>query len=207
MFVNYDAENPPPRQHPWTKVEANPEARYWNFLAHPDQIPLVLEDFKPWAHYAAIPRFYELLTWLNGNDSIFESNDCGLRPSKQDNEAPDLIRHLFISDPIVLHGRLAFIFRDLTWNTSTPNIDGLKKSIHDGLRDNIPNFPAVVSVGDWKHLFTKINKEGRAISLRFWAWGDDEAIAMENLRAVFDAIHGCLLWISDGVKNRGARIQ
>jgi hypothetical protein len=43
----------------------------------------VLEDFKPWARYSAIPRFYELLAWLNGDDSIFESNDCGLRPPKQ----------------------------------------------------------------------------------------------------------------------------
>ena len=205
MFVDYDTEIPPPRQHPWTKVEANPEARYWDFRAHPEQIPLVLEDFKPWAHYTAIPRFYELLTWMNGNDSIFELNDCGLRPPKRDNETPEMMRHVFTSDPVVLHGRLAFIFRDLTWNASAPTLDGLKKAIHDGLRDNVPNIPAVVQVGDWAHLFTSINKEGRAVTLRFWAWGDDEAMAMGHLHSTFDAIHGCLRWLSDGIKNRPAK--
>jgi hypothetical protein len=105
---------------------------------------LVLEDFRLWSHHAAILRFYELLTWLNGNDSIFESNDCGLRPPKRDNETPEIIRHGFTSDPIVVHGRLAFIFRDLAWNASAPTVDGLKKAIHDGLRDNVPNIPAVV---------------------------------------------------------------
>src|ERR1039457_6696500 len=62
MIVEYDTEVPPPREHPWTVVEANPEARYWDFRAQPEHIPLVLEDFKPWSRYPAIPRFYELLT-------------------------------------------------------------------------------------------------------------------------------------------------
>jgi len=205
MFVDYDTEIPPPRQHPWTRVEANPEAQYWDFRANTEQIPLVLEDFKPWAHYAAIPRFYELLAWLNGSDSIFESNDCGLRPPKVDDATPEIVRHVFSSDPIVLHGRLAIIFRDLAWNASAPTVDGLKRAIHDGLRDNVSNFAAVVRVGDWAHLFIGINKEGRAVSLRFWAWGDDEAMAMANLNSTFEAIHGCLKWISDGIKSRAAK--
>jgi hypothetical protein len=201
MFVDYDAEIPPPREHPWTRVEGDPQARYWDFRANPEQIPLVLEDFEPWSHYPAIHRFFELLIWLNGNDSVFESNDCGLRPPRQDCETPEIIRHVFIADPIVIHARITFIFRDLAWNASAPTVDGLKKAIHDGLRDNIPNFAAVVRIGDWAHLFTAINKEGRAVTLRIWAWGDDEGIAMGNLHSTFDAISGCLRWISDGIKS------
>ena len=78
--------------------------------AHPDQIPLVLPDFKPWSHYPAIQTFYALLTWLNGPDSIFESNDCGLRAPRRDNDTPEIIRRAFDrafdADPIVMHGRL-----------------------------------------------------------------------------------------------------
>jgi hypothetical protein len=201
MFVEYDTENPPPREHPWT-VGAAPDARYWDFRAEPEKIPFVLEDFKPWSHYPAIPRFYELLTWLNGTDSLFESNDCGLRPPRRDEATPAVIRQAFDRDPVVVHGRLAIIFRDLTWNTAAPTVAGLKASIHDGLRDNIPNVPAVVKIGEWAHFFTSIQKEGKAITFRIWAWGDDEASAMNQLKFTIDAIEGCLRWISDGLKRR-----
>ncbi len=136
--------------------------RFWDFKACPEQIPLVLEDFRPWSRYVAILTFYELLKWLNGNQSIFETNDCGLRPPRPDSEAPDFIRPLFANDPVVLHGRLTLFCRDLAWNVSAPTVDGLKRSIHDGLRDNVPLFPAVVMVGEWRHFFIAINRPGRA---------------------------------------------
>jgi hypothetical protein len=28
--------------------------------------------------YPVVAKFYELLTWLNGPDSVFETNDCAL---------------------------------------------------------------------------------------------------------------------------------
>lgn len=199
MFVDYDTEIPPPREHPWT-VGASPEARYWDFRAHPE--PLVLEDFKPWSHYSAISRFYELLTWINGDDSIFESNDCGLRSPRRDEAAPEIVRRAFDTDPIVMHARLVIIFRDLAWNASVPTVNGLKSSIHNGLCDNVPNVPAVVKIGEWAHFFTSINKEGRAVTFRIWAWGDDEARSMDQLKFTYDAIGGCLRWVSDGVRNR-----
>jgi len=80
-------------------------------------------------------------------------------------------------------------------------VDGFKRSIHDGLRDNVPIVPAVVKIGEWAHFFTTIGKEGRAVTLRFWAWGADEAEAMECLTYTVNAVHECLRWISDGIKN------
>ena len=203
MFVDYDTEKPPGREHPWTVAIANPEEKYVDFKAHPDQIPLALPDFKPWSQYQAIQTFYALLAWLNGPDSIFESNDCGLRPPRRDHEMPQIVRNAFKADPVVMHARLTVIFRDLAWNASVPTVNGLIKSIHDGLRDNVPNIPAVVKIGEWIHFFTAINKEGRAVTLRCWAWGDDEAMAMAQLNTAFSALHGCLRWISDAKKNRG----
>jgi len=203
MFVDYDTEKPPARQHPWTVVVAKPEEKYVDFKAYPDQIPLALPDFIPWAHYPAIQTFYGLLAWLNGADSIFESNDCGLRPPRRDNDAPQVVRNAFDADPIVVHGRLTIIFRDLAWNASVRTVDGLKTSIHDGLRQIVGNIPAVVKIGEWTHFFTAINKEGRAVTLLCWAWGDDESMAMGHLDTTFGAIHGCLRWISDAIKIRG----
>jgi hypothetical protein len=109
----------------------------------------------------------------------------------------------FEADPIVMHARLTVIFRDLAWNASVRTVDGLKTSIHDGLRDNVPNIPAVVKIGEWDHFFTGVNKEGRAVTLLCWAWGDDKAMAMAHLNTTFEAIHGCLRWISDAIRRRG----
>lgn len=202
MFVDYDTQKPPGRHHPWTVAVANPEERYVDFKAYPDQIPLVLPDFKPWSHYPAIQTFYALLTWLNGPDSIFESNDCGLRAPRRDNDTPEIVRRAFDADPIVMHGRLTIIFRDLSRNASVPAVEELKTSIHDGLRDNVRNIPAVVKIGEWDHFFTAINKEGRAVTLLYWTWGDDEAMAMAHLNTMFGAIHTRLRWISNGTKSR-----
>jgi hypothetical protein len=205
MYVAYDDEVPPRRTHPWEKAVSNPDNRYWDLRANPEQIPFMLEDFRPWSHYPAITRFYDLLTWLNGPDSVFESNDCGLRPPRQDSEAPDFIRCFFDSDPIMFHARLTILFRELAWNTSRRTVDSVKAAIHDALRENVRNYPAVVQIGAWEHLFTSIGKEGHAITFRFWAWGDDEAMAMEVLRETFDHLHGWLRWASDGMKPQTAR--
>jgi hypothetical protein len=203
MFVDYDTEKPPTRDHPWTIALSNPEETYVDFRTHLDQIALVLPDFKPWSHYPAIQTFYALLAWLNGPDSVLESNDCGLRAPRRDSEAPEMVREAFDADPVVIHGRLTIIFRNLAWNASGPTVDGLKTSIHEGLRDNVPLFPAVVKIGEWVHFFTAVKKEGRAVTLLYWAWGDDEAMAMGHLNTTFSAIHGCLRWISDAVRRRG----
>ncbi|HEY4942453.1 MAG TPA: hypothetical protein VII56_13580 [Rhizomicrobium sp.] len=200
-----DDEIPPPRQHPWTVVVSNPNLHYWDFKSQPEQIPNVLEDFKPWAHCEAIQRFYELLSWLNGADSVFESNDCGLRPPIVDHATPEPIRSAFGADPVVMHCRLTFIVRDLLWNCSKPTVDAIKIRMLDALRENVPNIPAVVKVGEWAHFFTEVEKAGHAISLRIWAWGDDEAAAMRQLGDVFEALHGCLRWMSDGIKAQVAR--
>ncbi len=113
-----------------------------------------------------------------------------------------MIRGAFKADPTVIHARLTIIFRDLGWNTAAPTVDGLKQSIHDCLRDNIPLIPAVVRIGTWAHFFTAIGKEGRAVTFICWAWGDDEATAMIQLNRTFEAIHACLKWISDHLRSR-----
>jgi len=50
-------------------------------------------------------------------------------------------------------------------------------------------------------ILVAINQKGRAVTLRFWAWGDNEDDAMQQLHFTFEVMHHCLRWISDGVKN------
>jgi hypothetical protein len=68
-----------PRGHPWGTAIDNPDERYYDFKEHSDLIPEVLEDFKPWSRYPAIATSYELLRWINGPESVVESNDCAFQ--------------------------------------------------------------------------------------------------------------------------------
>jgi hypothetical protein len=181
MYVQYDDERAPERNHPWTVVIGDPEARYWNFREDPELISTVLEDFTPWARYPAIQQFYTLLRWLNGPESAFETNDCGMIPPRLDAETPPMVRQVFDTDPLVIHGRISILYRHLPFNTSKESVDWLKKSIHNCLRDQVRAFPSVLFVGELAHWFTEIDKPGHTVVVKFWAWGENEAHAMENL--------------------------
>jgi hypothetical protein len=206
MYVQYDEEKGPERNHPWTVVVGDHQARYWNFRAHPELIPTVLEDFAPWAHYPAIKQFYELLGWLNGPESTFETNDCGLIPPRIDIQTPQPVRQVFDADPLSIHGRISILYRCLSFNTSAETVYWLKQSIHDCLRDQVQNFPSIIFVGEWPHWFVEIDKPGHTVVVKFWAWGENEVHAMENLGATFAILRNLFEHLSDqirvGLKNR-----
>ena len=198
MFVQADTDPPPPnRAHPWGAATSNPSLKYYNFKAQPELIQQVLEDFKPWEHYTAIPTFYDLLRWLNGPNSVFETNDCGLRPPKIDPAPPALIR---FSAPTVMHGRLSVLFRDLIHNTRSESIEWLQKGILGWLKDGVPNWPVCVFVGPWPHVFIDIGKPGNTLQLRYWAWGENEAEAMQFLDALYRALTACFKSASASIR-------
>jgi len=190
MFVQYDhTARPAPRLHPWTAAAADAEVRYWNFRQHPEMIPEVLGDFVPWDHYPAIKKFYALLHWLNGESSVFESNSCALDVPKLDVLVPQVVSDAFVSQPVGIHGRLSLIFRDLARNADRPSVEWLKQSLHDHCRDRAPDLPSAVYVGERPHRFTATAQEGHAVTLRYWAWGTDEMVAMQTLESTYDVLH------------------
>jgi hypothetical protein len=202
VIVEYRSDdNPPPRFHPWLDVASSPGAHYHSFVEHPELIPQVLEDFTPFARWPAVQTFYDLLSWLNGPDSPFETNDCGLRPPRIDHSAPGIIRQRFQSDPLVLHGRLTVLYRDLRLNASMQNVARLKTAIHHALQ-TVPDFAAAVFIGQWPHLFTAIDTQGLVINLRFWAWGSDEAAVFQSLGSVFESFRDSFPPIATMLQNR-----
>ena len=68
-----------PRSHPWHDSGFEGGGSYRDFKAHPELIREILEDFKPHEHQIAVQTFYSFLEYLNGPDSVLESNDCALR--------------------------------------------------------------------------------------------------------------------------------
>ena len=180
------------RRQPWTTAEHDESHKYYDFKRNPDLIPDVLEDYKPWAERRSIQKFYDLVRWVNGDNSPFESNDCafhGPKPNSQKDRFPK---------EQVCSGRLMFFFRDPTLNLSddsiqvasiykgekevppfsiSPHLQALAKTSLQLLLDIRPEFqwgsiaieahPVVYDEAP----FAYENRFGYELSFHFWAWG------------------------------------
>lgn len=198
IFLRDDGPQPPGRYHPWTQAMKNNQWQYHDFKQRPELISSVLEDFHPYADEDATKTFYDLLRWINGPDSNFESNDCGLRPPRIDMTAPPIVP---FNNPIVLHSRLTILFRELGLNSRADAVQWLVYSICGATGSPTPTFPAVMKVGVWPHLFVATGQEGYAVQLLIWAWGDTEKGAMHNLNLAYIALSGRLHALSSAIPN------
>ena len=166
-----------PRGHPWDTAIDNPDERYYDFKARSDLIPEVLEDFKPWSRYPAIETFYELLRWINGPDSVVESNDCAFQgPQPNPTRAFPKARECT--------GRLMILMRRLETNVSYRVVADLEERALLQLQSQDSEF-------EWGAVGTTIAKvhfhtlpsapSGFQLCISFWAWGDTDDDAMSSL--------------------------
>jgi hypothetical protein len=188
-YENRTSDTGQRRSHPWSTGAGDDSHRYYDFRAEPELIPVVLEDFRPWGAYAAVRSFYDLLAWINGPDSPFESNDCAFS-GPEDNVDDDFRKHLQCC------GRLGLLFRDLRLNTSERAINRLIEGIHGRLRALDPTF-AWGAVGttrlsvDYLEL-PEGGARGSQILISFWAWGDDQREVFASLARVISALREAL---------------
>ena len=166
-----------PRGHPWSTAIDNPDERYYDFKEHADLIPEVLEDFKPWSRYPAITTFYELVRWINGPESVVESNDCAFEgpQANQSHEFPKARE---------CTGRLMILIRRLDKNVSYDVVADLEERALLQLQGLDTEF-------EWGAVGTTIAKvdyhtlpsapAGFQLCISFWAWGDTDDDAMSNL--------------------------
>jgi len=166
-----------PRGHPWGTAIDNPDERYYDFKEHSDLIPEVLEDFKPWSRYPAIATFYELLRWINGPESVVESNDCAFQgPRPNPSRAFPKARECT--------GRLMILIRRLEMNVSYQVVTDLEERALLQLQSLDTEF-------EWGAIGTTIAKvhyhtlpsapPGFQLCISFWAWGDTDDDAMSSL--------------------------
>ena len=177
------------RSHPWSTGAADPDHRYYDFRTRPELIPEVLEDFRPWGAYVAVRSFYDLLAWINGPASPFESNDCAFS-GPEENADRGFRKRLQCS------GRLGLLFRDLRVNTDERAMMRLVEGIHVRLRALDPDFAwGAVGTTRLRVDFLELPEggaEGSQVLLSFWAWGDDEPEVFENLARVIAALRETL---------------
>lgn len=169
-----------PRSHPWVGAASDKKSRYYDLTASPALIRSALEDFVPWARYAAVDAFYGLLERVNHEKSLLESNDCaftGPHPSKSTSSQKAL----------ECSGRVMVLFRELTRNTVEGQVEALKNELHVALGKLDPNFRSGVvgtTIVPVRYLALSAVSDqdlGVQLMISFWAWGNSEQETMQNL--------------------------
>jgi hypothetical protein len=186
------------RSHPWIDAESDPTHRYYDFRTHPELIRSSLEDMKKWDAYPATETFYRLLEWLNGSDSIFETNDCAFSGAAAHS-------NMQTSKRLQCSGRLMILYRDLVVNTSE-QMDWLTQAAAHALQRIDPAFEwgaigaTLISVRFMTLPGPTGLQWGQQLMLSFWTWGEHEGEMMTNLDRTFHNLTTALRGLSDEVR-------
>lgn len=169
-----------PRSHPWTGAASDKTSRYYDLLESPERVRTSLEDFVPWARYAAVEAFYVLLERLNHKKSLLESNDCAFT-------GPHANQSASTQKALECSGRVMVLFRELERNTAGGHIETLKNELHLALAKLDPNFRSgVIGTTIVPVRFLALppvddQQLGTQLMISFWAWGNSEEENMQNL--------------------------
>jgi hypothetical protein len=165
--------------------------RYHDFKGDLGLIRSSLEDFLPWSRWPAIDTFYKLLEWLNGPDSILESNDSAFQGPAPNGSAQ-------FEKALEATGRLMVLLRDLPRNLSLSNTEWVKGALHRRLAGIDPGLEyGAVGLTVYPAKFVSIplpdeEQLGSQLMVSFWAWGDSEEEVMGNLDRTLGNIHEAL---------------
>lgn len=186
-YVDQNFRQREPRRHPWTVGKEAP-FRYHDFKQHPELIPTVLEDFVPYAQQPGFEGFFDFLRWVNDPDSIFESNDCGTRPPK-DND--DSTSHLARA----MTGRVMLLFRDLRRNFYPMQYQLLFQLLLEELKATDPTmtkdegvFGLVQEDAAYDDVITndpEMYRIGHQFTVMHWVWGATDAELYQNLGRMY----------------------
>jgi hypothetical protein len=174
------------RTHPWDFASHDSSQRFYDFVANPELIETSLEDFLPFSHYQATRTFYSLLRWVNGMESILETNDCAFAFEKNKNQnSPEIAKQKFRAN-----GRVMIFFREHILNTINV-YDWFTDTLCRKIRGVDNGF--TLGVVAFSHPETRyINLSyplseaiGYELSISFWAWGMTEDETFQNLDRLF----------------------
>lgn len=180
-----------PRSHPWTSAVSDSAFRYIDFQAQSELIRSSIEDLQDWGAYPSTETFYQLLEWLNGPESVFESNDCAFNgPTRQVTQK--------IDKRFECSGRLMILYRELALNTVVEAVHSLTQAFAGRLSQRDPDFAwGAVGVTCVEVRFRTLPgpveaQRGQQLMLSFWAWGDDENETMASLDRTLSNLAGVL---------------
>lgn len=183
-YLDPERNDPDPRAFPWTTALYDETLRYYDFVRHPELIPQVLEDFYPFNHQPAIQFFYEMVTWLNGAESCWQTSDSAFRGPQACPDPEPFGKALWCG------GCLTVLAREVALNTFDGFMDMLLVGIEHELTQCDQSFElGVIAISESASIYTALlpsyDPRGIEIPLSFFAWGDTVEETFENLGRVF----------------------
>lgn len=176
------------RRHPWTLSVHDPNARFADFRAQPHAVRTSLEDFAPYAHQPAVDRFYQLVEWMNGSDTIWETTESKFWPlSTHTNK-------FFSGYNVTCSGRLVFFCRDYRWQCR--HSDWAFGNLLAQLVNRQPTVAnSCVGVFAVTTLFSGLSDDGgqtapecQALGVRCYGFGNSEDEAFDGFGAGVDGV-------------------
>jgi hypothetical protein len=181
-----------PRAHPWRHSGFEGGGSYHDFKAEPELIREVLEDFKPFEQQEAVETFYNFLAYLNGPDSLLESNDCALRAPHEHEDVP----FNSVGLKLKIDGRVECVYRDVQYNVNFDSFAWLIRRYFYELCFLETDFrDGLVEIGMRPTYFPELltvpieQRYGERVYFQFRAYGRDEAQAWGNLNTIFRTLH------------------
>ncbi|MEP6932618.1 MAG: hypothetical protein ABI988_01540 [Nitrospirota bacterium] len=154
---------------------------------------------QDWATYPATETFYRLLEWLNGSESVLESNDSAFSGATTTTSTQP-------SKRLQCSGRLMLLYRNLILNTSPEQIHWLTNAAAHSLRRTDPAFEwGAIGATIMSVRFTTLPgplelQRGQQLMLSFWAWGEHEPELMTHLNRTFRNLTVALREVSDEIR-------
>ena len=174
----------PSRARNWISAESDSTFRYYDFREHPELIPQVLEDFRPFAQWPAIQEFYGMLADINGLSSSFESNDSAFTGPAA------LQSHEVSAKKLEVSGRIMVLFHELPLNRHLQNLQWLEQRIHSHAAELSPELEdGVIGTSVMRMHLPELGSDaepvaGYQLAVHFWAWGDTDDEVFANLDVV-----------------------
>ena len=200
------------RHHPYEGVEHDETAAYYDFKAHPELIPEALEEFRPYSHYEGVQAFYRLVEWLNGPESVLETNDARFTPIGPNDQFEQFPKNLVCSGGVLL------FFRKLELNLIEVDPAEIEEAgVYFPVAENVGWLLGAIDhhVGavrpelrwgcvagfTFPTLFVEAPVEGERrlgheVGVRWWVWGDDEEEVRANLTALVEGLDEALRSVS-----------
>jgi len=203
-MISYHAkefESAEPRAHPWSRAVSDESQVYIDFKANPKAIRTSIEDLQVYSKEEFAEEFYSLLEWINGPESLLESNDCAFRGVVEN------ITDKQFHYPKKCQGRVMILFRDLAENCQPKSMEWVACNIDEIVKRIKPNFRAgAIGYSRMPTVYKELGNrpddgaKGEQVMLSFFAYGKNERGCYENMKKVIECAHSALSKINKKIK-------
>ena len=198
-MITYHAvefEGGEPRAHPWKGTTKSDSVNCIDFKVYPEKIRTDLEDWVPYQSAEFTEEFYQLLEWVNGPDSVFESNDCAFVGREKNTDKQFKFKKRS-------RGRLMILLRDEHLNCQHENIDWIFNNGMRELSEIDKDFKAgAFGLSFLVTIYSALSPEpmtgaqGWQVQFSFWAYGSSDELVdksllrvLVNFRAVLESLN------------------